>query len=127
MIKIGLTAAATTIVDSTNTALNVGSGSLEVFGTPMMVALMEKAACNAIDGMLEEGQTTVGVSVSIAHTAASALGAVVEAIATITAIDGRKICYELVASDNNGEIGRGTHERFVIDAKKFLDRINSKK
>jgi len=122
-IQIGKTAVAATIVDKSNTALAVGSGNLEVFGTPMMIALMEKAACEALGSFLDENQTSVGISVNIEHTSASLIGAKVSATATITATSGRKVSFNLVASDDNGTIGKGAHERFVVDSKRFMDKL----
>jgi len=122
-IQIGKSATVTAVVDKTNTALAIGSGNLEVFGTPMMIALMEKAACEALSGFLYEGQTSVGISISVEHKAASSIGAMVSATAVITAVDGRKVSFDLTASDGNGEIGKGTHERFVVDSKRFMDKV----
>ena len=125
-IQIGKSKTVTTKVDKTNTALAVGSGGLEVFGTPMMIALMEKSAYKVLEGCLGEGQTSVGISLNIEHTSASPLGADISATATITAVDGRKVSFDLIASDNKGTIGKGTHERFVIDSEKFMNKVKEK-
>ena len=103
-----------------------GSGSLEVYATPAMVALMEKAACNALKGCLDEGQTTVGTLMNIEHLSATPIGMKVTATATVTAVDGRKICFSVEASDEKGLIGRGTHERFCVLSEKFMNKTNSK-
>jgi RimJ/RimL family protein N-acetyltransferase/predicted thioesterase len=117
---IGKTATTTTIVSENNTAKAVGSGSLNVFATPMLIALMERAACECL--ALDNGQTSVGTAINIEHTAASPLGAEITSTATITAVDGRKIEFEVAASDNKGEIGRGTHTRFIVDGERFMTK-----
>jgi len=120
----GKTGTATTVVTDKNTAKTVKSGSLDVFATPMMVALMEEAACNALEKSLEPGQTSVGTEVNIKHIAASPLGANITATAEITQNEGRKITFLLRASEGEKEIGSGTHVRFIVDAEKFMQKIN---
>jgi predicted thioesterase len=122
----GKSATATTTVTQQNTALAVGSGSLPVFATPMMVALMEKAACNALEGQLEEGQTSVGTYISTIHTAASPVGALITAEATVTNVDGRMIEFEVSAKDGTGEIGIGTHKRAIITIEKFMGKTQGR-
>jgi predicted thioesterase len=123
MVTIGKSAYARVTVDEHNTARAVGSGSLEVFATPMMIALMEKAACGALSEALEDGQTSVGTWIGVSHTAASPLGSVVTATATVTGVAGRKVEFEVTASDGTGEIGKGTHTRVVVDEGKFLAKV----
>ena len=122
-LTIGKSATASTTVKDTNTAKAVGSGSLDVFATPMMVALMEEAACNCLAGSLGPGQSSVGTQVAIEHTAASPLGAEIIATATVTAIDGRKVSFDISAYDNKNEIGKGSHTRFIIDAERFMSKL----
>jgi len=126
LMSVGKTATATTTVKDTNTAKAVGSGNLDVFSTPMMVALMEQAACECLADILEPGQSSVGTQISVMHTAASPLGAIITATATIEQLDGRKVEFSISAKDNNGEIGNGKHARAIINAKKFMDNTNSK-
>lgn len=123
MLTIGKAATVTTTVSETNTAKAVGSGNLDVFSTPMMIALMEQAACECLSGSLEPGQGSVGTQINVAHTAASPLGAVVSATATISKVDGRKVSFDVVASDGSNQIGNGTHDRFIIDEKRFMDKL----
>ena len=123
MIFNGKSATVTTTVTDKNTAKAVGSGSLDVFATPMMIALMEQAACECIADGLEPGQTSVGTQINAAHTAASPLGAVISATAEIVAVDGRKISFTVTAHDGTNEIGNGTHERFIIDAERFMNKL----
>ncbi|MDR0521375.1 MAG: thioesterase family protein [Planctomycetaceae bacterium] len=121
---IGKTATVSTIVNETNTAKAVGSGSLDVFATPMMTALMERAACQCL--AFDTGQTSVGTAISVEHTAASPLGAEVSATATITAVDGRKIEFEVTANDRKGEIGHGTHTRVITDIERFMTKAKTR-
>jgi predicted thioesterase len=119
-ISVGQTAMATTTVTGQSTARAVGSGSLDVFATPMMVALMERAACECLAGALEPGRTSVGTSIVIEHTAASPIGADITATATVVGIDGRKIEFEVTANDSKGEIGHGKHTRVIVDGERFM-------
>ena len=88
-MNIGTSYTSTTVVNSTNTAAALGSGDMDVFATPAMVALMENAAMNAVAPHLAEGQTTVGTQITTSHIKASALGATITATAVLTAVDGR--------------------------------------
>ena len=124
---IGKTKEISVTVDREKLACTVGSGSLEVFATPMMIAAMEQAACTLLQEFLEEGQTSVGTMMHVAHSAAAPLGMQVTAAATITAQEGRKVEFEVSARDACGEIGRGTHTRFIVDAAKFLSKTNAKR
>ncbi|MBQ4502401.1 MAG: thioesterase family protein [Alistipes sp.] len=122
-MEIGLTFTSTTVVDNTNTAVALGSGDMEVFATPAMVALMENAAMNAVAPHLEAGQTTVGTEISTTHIKASALGATITATATLTAIEGRKLTFAVTAHDGDNIIGEGTHTRFIVDRERFLAKV----
>ena len=117
-------ATARVIVDESNTAKAVGSGNLEVFATPMMIALMERAVCECLAGCLEPGQTSVGIQINVAHTSASPLGVEITATATIESVSGRKIEFNVVASDGTGEIGSGKHTRMIVDENKFMSKVN---
>ena len=126
MLVKGKTATATTIVTDKNTAKAVGSGNLDVFATPMMIALMEQAACECLADSLESGQSSVGTQINVAHTAASPVNAKITAIATIENVDGRKISFTVTAHDATNEIGSGTHERFIIDAERFMKKLEQR-
>lgn len=126
MVSAGQTATATVIVTESNIAKTMKSGSLEVFATPAMCALMEEAALAAVQPYLEEGEGTVGIALSITHEAPTPLGATVTAKATVSAVEGRKITFNIEASDGVGIIGRGTHERFVINNEKFMAKVASR-
>jgi len=123
MLNIGKTATVSTVVSEKNTAKTVGSGSLDVFSTPMMVALMEQAACECIANCLEQGQTSVGTQINVAHTAASLLGSEISATATIEYVDGRNISFSVSASDDTNEIGNGKHSRVIINTEQFMSKL----
>ena len=125
-IIVGMKGEVGTTVEREDTAMEVGSGSLLVYATPCMVALMEGAACEAIEEALAEGQTTVGTALNIEHISATPVGLDVRAEATVTAVDGKVITFEVKAFDEAGEIGRGTHKRVIINAQKFLDKTYNK-
>ena len=97
MLKKGLTATARTVVSQENTALKMGSGDLEVFATPAMVALMEQAAMMAVAEVLDEGSTTVGTEMNCSHIKASKLGAQITATAVLTEVEGRKLTFAVKA------------------------------
>ena len=122
-ITLEKTATVTTEVDETNTARAVGSGSLEVFATPMMIALMERAACEVLADALGDGQTSVGIFISADHTAASPIGARISSKATITSVRGRKIEFYITAKDGKGEIGIGKHTRMIVDSERFMKKL----
>ena len=122
-LKPGLTGTAETVVRETNTALTMGSGSLHVFATPGMIALMEQAACNAVAACLDEESTSVGTLVNIALAAGTGMGKKVSAKATLTAVEGRKLIFEITAADEDKQIGKGTHERFIVNKEKFMAKL----
>jgi len=97
-----------------------------VFATPMMILLMENAALSAIRRFLEPGESAVGIAVNVLHLAATPLGQQVRAEAEVTAVDGRRVAFRVSAHDEAEEIGRGTHERMVIDLDKFTQRLAAK-
>ena len=123
-LTAGLVGTATTTVTTANIAATMKSGSLAVFATPAMCALMEEAACAAVNGHLEEGSGSVGISLNITHDRATKMGDTVTATATLTAVEGRKLTYSVEGSDSKGIIGKGTHERFIIDNEKFMAKVN---
>lgn len=120
MLTTGTKGKAEVKVDDTNTAVTMGSGSLKVFATPAMIALIEKAACKALEGQLEDGQTTVGTKLDVAHVAATPVGMNVTAEAVLTEIDNRRLVFEVVARDEKDIIGKGSHERFIVNAENSL-------
>ena len=118
---------AMTLVNSAYTAIAARSGSLEVFGTPFMIALMEKATCSACESLLDEGETTVGTAINITHDKASGLGELIKASATLKAVDGRKLTFDVIATDSKEDIiGKGTITRFVVNGERFMSKVESK-
>ena len=125
-ITVGMKGEVGTTVEREDTALEVGSGSLRVYATPCMVALMDGAACEAIAEALGENQTTVGTALNIEHISATPVGLDVRAEATVTAVEGKVISFDVKAFDEAGEIGRVTHKRVIINSQKFLEKTYSK-
>lgn len=115
------------LVNSAYTAIAARSGSLEVLGTPYMIALMEKATCLACESLLDEGETTVGTAINITHDKASGLGELIKATATLKAVDGRKLTFDVIATDSKEDIiGKGTITRFVVNGERFMSKVESK-
>lgn len=125
-ITVGMKGIAETAVEREDTAAEVGSGSLLVYATPCMVALMEGAACEAIAEAIGENQTTVGIALNIEHLSATPVGMEVRAEAEVTAVEGKVITFELHAFDETGEIGKGTHKRCIVNSQKFLEKTYNK-
>ncbi len=125
MLEKGLTYTAETVVSDRNTAAAYGSGSVDVFATPAMVALMENAARHAVADALLAGSTTVGTALDITHTKATPVGRTVRATATLTEVDGRALTFHVVASDDEGTIGEGTHKRAVVDVERFMSKLGA--
>lgn len=124
--KIGDTYKTEAVVSEEALACNVGSGSLRVYATPMVVALIEKAASEMAQDFVEEGITTVGTRISIEHISATPMGAKVCAQAQLKAIDGRKFVFEVSAYDEKGLIAKGEHERFSVKSESFQKKADSK-
>lgn len=125
-ILVGMKGAVSTLAEREDTAKEVGSGDLLVYATPCMVALMEGAACEAIAEALGENQTTVGTALNIEHISATPVGLEVRAEAEVTAVEGKVITFQVKAFDEAGEIGRGTHQRVLVNSQKFLERAYNK-
>lgn len=124
---IGKSACVTWKVDESKLACVVGSGELRVLATPMMLAAMEQAASQLLSQFLEKGQTSVGTHLDVSHSAATPEGMEFTAKATITAHEGRRVEFEVSAQDKTGEIGRGTHTRFIVDAERFQAKADTKR
>ncbi|SHI78048.1 thioesterase family protein [Desulfofundulus thermosubterraneus] len=125
-LKIGLQGEAVTRVTEDNTALAYGSGGAKVFATPAMIGLMEKAALSSVDPLLEPGQITVGIRVDVEHLAATPVGMEVVARSELVEIDGKRLVFRVEARDEQELIGRGTHERFIVNQERFLSRTAAK-
>lgn len=125
-MELGIVGTAEQTVTEAVTAKTVGSGSLTVFSTPHMIALMEEAACRCIAPYLTAEQSSVGTRLDVKHLAATPVGMRVRAEAKLTAEDGRKLTFEVKAFDETGPIGEGTHERFLILTDRFLEKTYAK-
>lgn len=123
MLKEGLKYTSSVVVVSENCASAVGSGGLDVFATPSMVALMENAAMNAVAPYLPDGATTVGCEINTTHVRPSGIGAEIKATATLVAVDGRRLAFDVEAFDGDECIGKGTHVRFIVDANRFMAKV----
>lgn len=114
------------IVTPEMSAARVGSGLVEVFATPMMVALIEQTCLESVLPHLEEGQGTVGTLVNVSHVSATPIGMRVWCESELTEVDRRRLVFQVKAYDECGLIGEGTHERFIIDSAKFMEKIKAK-
>lgn len=123
MLEKGLSGTSSVTVTTENTAVAMGSGDMQVFATPSMVALMENAAMCSVASELPQGSTTVGSEMNTTHIKPSGLGAVVTATAVLTQVEGRKLTFNVGARDAEGMIGEGVHIRFVVDREKFLSKV----
>ncbi|MBI4302488.1 MAG: thioesterase family protein [Chloroflexi bacterium] len=118
-IKIGLQGEARTTVNRESTAGASGTGRGSVLSTPSMIGLMENAALTAVDPLLASGWGTVGTAVSVRHLRATPLGKEVVAQAELVEIDRRRLVFKVEASDPQGKVGEGTHERFIVSWARF--------
>lgn len=125
-ITIGMKGEVKSIVEREDTAQEVGSGTLLVYATPCMTALMEGAACEAIAEVLPEEKTSVGTYLEISHLSATPVGLEVRAEAEVTEVDGSIITFRITAFDESGKIGEGIHKRAIINIQRFLDKTYSK-
>ena len=122
MLK-GLINSETLLVRHEDTAAVYGSGALEVFATPAMIALMEKTCLESVSDKIGEGNTTVGISVNIKHLKASPVGALIRCDATLVEVDRRRLVFEVKCFEGETLIGEGIHERFVVDSEKFMRKL----
>lgn len=125
-ITVGMRGEVSSYVEREDTAAEVGSGSLMVYATPCMVALMEGAACEAIADAIPEGKTSVGIALDIQHTSATPVGLQVRAEAEVTEIEGSILTFQITAYDEAGIIGKGTHKRALVTADRFLEKTYTK-
>lgn len=126
MVTIGLRGHLEEEVTPEMSAARVGSGLVDVLATPMMIALIEKTCNECVLPHLEPGQGTVGTLVNVAHTAATPIGMRVWCDAELTDVDRRRLVFSVKAYDECGLIGEGTHERFIIDTSRFIEKVKAK-
>lgn len=125
-IKVDMKNEVSTTVTEENTAIAMKSGSLPVFATPSMTALMEQAAAELVEGLVPSDWTSVGISLDIRHKAATPLGQKVRAVAEVKSFDGRQITFSVKAFDDAKEIGEGLHERVLVNREKFMGKVTAK-
>ena len=125
-LKNGMVGEARARVTEDNTAVKFGSGKVNVFGTPAMVALMEEASIKAVDSQLPGQYVTVGTDLKVRHMAATPIGMYVTASAKLVNIDGRKLTFKVEAFDEKEKVGQGDHFRYIVELDNFIDRAESK-
>lgn len=126
LITVGLSGTARTIASESLSANYMGSGSLYVYATPAMVALMESAAVSAVDNLLGQNWATVGIEIHVQHLAATPIGETITAQATVIAIEGKRITFDIQAWDERELIGKGTHTRYIIEVERFMARVQTR-
>lgn len=122
-LVVGLQHTETLLVEHKDTAAVYGSGSLEVFATPAMIALMEKTCLESVNSLIGEGNTTVGILVNVKHLKASPVGALIRCESTLIEIDRKRLVFNVKCYDGETLIGEGIHERFIVDSKKFMAKL----
>lgn len=125
-LKAGLKESIETKVFNNNSAEEMGSGDLDVYATPAMICLMERAAAAAVSKHLPKEYTTVGTAVNIKHMAATPIGMEVKAVAELISVEGRKLTFKIEAFDALEKIGEGEHERYIVEATKFREKVYKK-
>ena len=126
MLETGIKGQQSEFVTNDKTAAEMGSGTLPVYATPAMIALMEKTAMLSVAAELSEDEATVGTKLEISHLAACGLGARINCESTLTEIDRKRLVFEVCAYEGETLIGKGLHERFIINTVKFMDKVNNK-
>lgn len=125
-MEVGLTGKKSIVVTKELTAKTFGSGKLDVYATPAMIALMEETACDMVEPFMEEGCGTVGTMINVKHVSATPVGMEVNCEAKLVEIDRKRLVFEVKAYDEAGLIGEGTHERFIIQNQKFFEKACAK-
>lgn len=121
-LDTGLEATVELTIDDADTALAMGSGDVPVLATPRLIALCEQATMAAVAGKVDEGFTTVGLSIQVDHLRPTAVGQKVWAEAHLDKVDGRRLCFSVAAKDDRGLIGAGRVTRVVIETERFMDK-----
>ena len=126
MLNKGIKNTITIHVTQDKTAKVMGSGTLDVFATPAMVALMEQTAAQSVQDLLDDGITSVGTKINVEHLSADPVGIEVTCQSTLVEVDNRKLCFDIVVSDKHGIVGKAYHERFLIKSESFMTKTNAK-
>ncbi len=127
MLQAGITGAQSVIVEEDKLASTVGSGDLPVFATPSMIALIERTASESVRPYLEVGTSTVGTHLDITHSSATPMGMTVVCETELVEIDRRRLVFKVRVYDSKGDVGSGTHERFVVDCERFMQKAELKR
>lgn len=122
-LTVGIKGTMRKTVEEKDTAQALGSGSIDVFSTPSMIALMELTARMSVQDYLLDTQTTVGTKVNIAHLKASPVGSEILCESELILFEGRRLVFRVEASMDNEPIGEGTHERYIVDIEKFMKSV----
>ncbi|MBP1644579.1 MAG: hypothetical protein H6Q16_154 [Bacteroidetes bacterium] len=122
-IPVGIKGEKEVLVDSTNTAKAFGSGLIDVFATPAMIALMENTAHTSVQNFLEEGNVTVGIEINAKHIKATPVGDRVKCCSTLEKVEGKRLYFNIEAFDEKGKIGEASHIRYIVDAVKFVEKL----
>ncbi len=125
-MKVGLVKTNILTVTKALTAKQVGSGTLDVYATPAMIALMEQTAAESVEAEVGEGKTTVGTKLNVEHLSATPIGMEVTCKSELAEVDGRRLVFKIEVYDEAGIIGRADHERFVVDAERFISKTYGK-
>lgn len=126
MLEAGIKNTITITVTKEKTAEVMGSGTLPVFATPSMVALMEQTAAQSVLSYLDEGVTSVGTKINVEHLSADPIGIEVTCESTLIKVDNRRLCFEIEVFDKHGVVGKAYHERFLIKSESFMAKTNGK-
>ena len=126
MLEIGIKGRSERKVSPDMTAKAVGSGSLEVLATPVLISMAESAASESVAPFLDDGESTVGVRMEFEHVAPSPIGAVAICETELVKIDGRSLTFSVTARDSTGQIGNGTHVRVRVDSARFMTKAESR-
>ena len=126
LLKVGLKSTKELIVTEDKTARALGSGGVDVYATPAMIALMEQTARDLVQEYLADGETTVGTLVNVKHLAATPLNEKVFCEAELIEIDRKRLVFNVKAKDEHNIIGEGLHERFIINLEKFMNRLKER-
>lgn len=127
MLEAGISGQMTMKVERENTAEVMKSGTLQVFATPAMIALIEETAWKSVAAELEEGLVTVGTALNVKHLAATPVGMQITCATVLEEVDGRRLVFSVSVEDETGKVGEGTHERFIVQAEKFQKKADAKK
>jgi len=124
-LKEGVSIVKESKVIENDTAIKMGSGDLEVYATPAMIALMENTAKSLVTDELPNGYTTVGINMNVEHIKSSPVGANIKCKATLIKVDRKKLFFDVEASDDKGVIGKGSHIRYIVNAKDFMKKTRN--